>query len=212
MAGPVFEGYGLVILSVSSRDEAEAIMAAEPSVAQGVHRYQMSDMRVSLMAHTVPGFRYAEELTDRSIVKEATVSATIDQVWQAWTTTEGITSWLSDAARVELRIGGPFEIYFALDLPPGLRGSEDCKILSYLPHRMFSFEWNAPPTIPEIRKHRTFVVVEFEPQGENSVHVRLEQYGWGVGEHWDATYDYFNKAWAYVLTALEKHFNESDNK
>ena len=51
MAGPVFEfKFGLIVLEVDSEGEAQEIMKAEPSVVQGVHTYEMSAMRVSLMA------------------------------------------------------------------------------------------------------------------------------------------------------------------
>ena len=51
MAGPVFDfKFGLIVLEVKSESELEKIMQAEPSVVQGVHTYDKSIMRVSLMA------------------------------------------------------------------------------------------------------------------------------------------------------------------
>ena len=51
MAGPVFDyKFGLIVLEVESESELEEIMKAEPSVVQGVHTYDKSLMRVSLMA------------------------------------------------------------------------------------------------------------------------------------------------------------------
>src|SRR5690606_24432697 len=48
MAGPVFEDvFGLIVLSVSSREEAESIMAQEPSVVRGVHTFTMRPMQCS---------------------------------------------------------------------------------------------------------------------------------------------------------------------
>ena len=50
MAGPCFDPvFGLIILRVSSREEAVAIMDNEPSVKQGVHTYDLNEMKVSLM-------------------------------------------------------------------------------------------------------------------------------------------------------------------
>lgn len=51
MAGPCFDPvFGLIILRVDSREEAVAIMNNEPSVKQGVHTYDLNEMKVSLMA------------------------------------------------------------------------------------------------------------------------------------------------------------------
>jgi uncharacterized protein YndB with AHSA1/START domain len=40
------------------------------------------------------------------IVSEGVVSAPVSEVWKAWTTSEGLKSWLAPHADIELRIGG----------------------------------------------------------------------------------------------------------
>ena len=93
-----------------------------------------------------------------------------------------------------------------MDKPEGLRGSEGCKIISYLPKKMLSFTWNAPPQYPEIRnhEHKTWVVVTFDSVEENKTKVGLHHMGWLNGEQWDEVYNYFNSAWTTVLDWLEK--------
>ncbi len=105
---------------------------------------------------------------------------------------------------IELKIGGKFEILFLLDNKPGLKGSEGCKILSFLPEKMFSFSWNAPPHIPEIRDltYKTWVVVEFIEINKHSTNIKISHLGWLQGEKWDETYRYFENAWPKVLEAL----------
>ena len=56
----------------------------------------------------------------RSLVKETVVKASALEVWSAWTTKAGIDSWWGPPdARIELRIGGPFELLFLSDAPEG---------------------------------------------------------------------------------------------
>jgi uncharacterized protein YndB with AHSA1/START domain/uncharacterized protein YciI len=138
--------------------------------------------------------------------KEVTVTASAHEVWRAWTTAEGAKTFFAPEAHIELRVGGPYELYFAPSAPEGQRGSEGCRVLSFLPGEMLSFSWSAPPTFPEIRKERTCVVVRFEDLGDGRVRVRLCHHGWGAGEQWDQVYAYFDRAWAYVLGNLEKRF------
>ncbi len=211
-AGPVMQPvFGLVILQTASEDEARAIMDREPSVVAGVHTYEMAPMTVSLLADYRSPYRYVREPGERKLVKEIEVPASRRDCWHLWTTTEGMTSFLVSEANIDLRPGGPFELYFAADAPPGQRGSEDCKILSYLPEKMLSFEWNAPPTIPTRRDgERTWVVVEFEEIGPESTRVRLTHLGWGDGADWDEVYAYFDKAWGSVLEAMRKHIEATD--
>ncbi len=206
MAGPVSGKFGMIVLSVYSKDEARTIMQAEPSVKAGVHTYTMTEMTTSLVANCTPTFRYAENVTDKAIRKEVIVSGTLPEVWHAWTTTEGVSTFFSPTAKVELRQGGPFEIYFLNDNPYGMRGSEDCKILSYLPERMLCIEWNGPPQFGKLRYKKTQVNIFFTEIDPGKVKVEFIQHGWGNGENWDKLYDYFDKAWEYVLGNLVKRF------
>lgn len=139
------------------------------------------------------------------LVKEVVVEATPAELWPLWTTREGMMSWLISDCRIELRIGGPFELYF---MPEGdNRGSDGCTILSFLPHRMLSFTWNAPPQHPETRPQHTWIVVEFEPT-EGGTRVRLTHTGWPVDVHsapWNETHAYFDVAWGHVLGKLQQH-------
>lgn len=208
LAGPVNSEFGLIVLEVKSEDEARAIMAEEPSVVQGVHTYEMVPMSAALMAYHVPQFRYPEQQSDRVLRKQVIVPAPRATVWEKWTTTEGLQSFFSSHARVDLRLGGEFEILFSMESPEGSRGSEDCRILSFLPMEMLAFEWNAPPKFPEERMQHTQVILRFSDNGDGTTTVDFSQYGWGVGGNWDGVYDYFDAAWDYVLNSLVKSVKE----
>jgi hypothetical protein len=97
---------------------------------------------------------------------------------------------------------------FAPDLPAGSQGSEGCTVLSFLPGRMLSFTWNAPPKFPAVRNGgaRTFVVVELQPLGPGKTQVALTHLGWREGPEWDQVYAYFDRAWEVVLARLAHRF------
>lgn len=144
--------------------------------------------------------------------KEVIVRAPVQALWHAWTTSEGIASFFVPDSNIDLRIGGPFELFMRMDQPDesGLRGSETCRILSYLENEMVAFEWNFPPTVMKLRKggEKTHVVVRLTDLGDGRVKVTLSQVGWGKGADWDAGFDYFNKAWGMVLNMLKEHFEK----
>ena len=144
----------------------------------------------------------------RSLRKQVTVAAPLADVWKAWTTTEGVTGFFGPAAKVEARIGGPYEIYFGPSQPEGQRGSEGCKVHSVVPMKLLAFEWNAPPTIPVIRNSgvHTLVYIELEEAGPGQTRVTMTHTGWGVGEDWDKTFAYFDRAWEAVLSNLQYRF------
>lgn len=142
----------------------------------------------------------------RYIRKEAVVSALVHEIWDAWTTNDGVRKFFAPDSNVDLRIGGPYEIFFVPDAPKGQRGGEDLCILSYLPCEMLSFEWNNPPVLEEIRNEKTWVVVQLGDAGDGSSRVCLSHLGWKKGEIWDKAFDYFTKAWDVVLGRLKESF------
>jgi uncharacterized protein YndB with AHSA1/START domain len=143
---------------------------------------------------------------ERAIDKEVVIAATLDQAWDAWTTREGVVSFFAPDARIEPRPGGAFQIHFNPLAEPGMKGADNMRFMALQPKRMLSFDWNAPPHLPQARGQFTFVVVRFEPTGDKETRVTLHHTGWGQGGEWDQAYAYFDRAWATVLANLRKRF------
>ena len=146
------------------------------------------------------------EAAERAIDKTIEVAATLDDAWAAWTTREGIVSFFAPDAKIEPRVGGAFEVYIDPGAAPGNKGADDMRFLALQPKKMISFDWNAPPHLPEARAQRTFVIVRFEPLGAKLTRITLHHTGWGSGGQWDAAYSYFDRAWGSVLGNLKKRF------
>ena len=136
----------------------------------------------------------------RSFTKERVITAPADRVWAAWATDAGWSEVYPppSASRIDLAIGGRYEWLF-----DGAIGGNGSQILSYLPGRMISFSWNAPPSQPDSRLSRTWVVVETDAVDAEHTRVRLTHLGFGDGPNWDETMAYFEKAWGYVLGRLD---------
>jgi uncharacterized protein YndB with AHSA1/START domain/predicted enzyme related to lactoylglutathione lyase len=146
------------------------------------------------------------ESTSKEIVKSRVFNQSIDSVWWRWTTHEGLKTFFGLDNKIDLTPNGDFEIYFLLDNPPGLRGSETCKVLSFLPKRYLSFTWNAPPPFESVRnsEYKTWVVVEFTSINNSQTEILLTHTGWVENEEWNKVFDYFDKAWDVVLNGLSK--------
>lgn len=145
---------------------------------------------------------------ERAIDKSVEVPATLDEAWAAWTTREGIITFFAPDAKIEPRVGGAFQIYFDPGAPPGMKGADDMRFMALQPKQMISFDWNAPPSLPEARAQRSFVVVRFEPVADRLTRVSLHHTGWGSGGEWDKAYAYFDRAWGGVLANLKKRFEQ----
>jgi uncharacterized protein YndB with AHSA1/START domain len=145
---------------------------------------------------------------ERMIEKQVVVPASIEEVWSAWTTREGVKSFFAPDAIVEPRSFGLFEMHMNPYAEPGMRGADDMRFLALQKPTMLSFTWNAPPHQPEIRAQRTVVIVRLRAVDGKSTEVTLRQVGWGEGEKWDETYKYFDRAWGNVLANLQKRFTD----
>lgn len=142
----------------------------------------------------------------RSLTKDRVIAAPVEGAWSDWASSEGLARWLRPAdSRIDLGIGGAYEIYFSMDEPEGSRGSEGCVILSYVPDEMISFTWNAPPHLA-LRATNTWVAITFTPMAPDETRVRLVHTGFLAGEDWDAYLEYFDAAWDSVLDRHEAHY------
>jgi len=151
----------------------------------------------------------ANDLSPREIRHERVIAKSRAEAWELWSSSRGVTKWLVSRAKIDLRPGGLYEVYFLLDAPEGARGSETCRVLSFLPERMLSFTWNAPPHLTRTRCEHTWVVVEFA-DAPGGTRVTVTHTGWPASglasePQWEQTFAYFDQAWARVLDALEEH-------
>jgi uncharacterized protein YndB with AHSA1/START domain len=141
---------------------------------------------------------------ERAIHAEVQVNADLKDVWEAWTTEEGIKTFLAPESKIDMRPDGAYEIYFNPEATSGERGGEGNRVMAAQPMEMFSFSWNAPPTLPEVRDQRTHVVLRFF-QENSGTRVTLYHGGWGSGGQWEQAFEYFKRAWGEVVLPRLQH-------
>jgi len=146
--------------------------------------------------------------SDRQIVKSIVIDAPAEQVWEAWTTEEGLQSFFARRAIVDLHTDGRYELLFFPDNPPGQRGEEGSKLLAIEPGERLAFTWSAPPKWPRIREMRTVVDLTFTANDNGTTTLRLRHSVWGQGPDWDEVFAYFDGAWDIVMKRLGYRFDE----
>jgi uncharacterized protein YndB with AHSA1/START domain len=175
---------------------AAQVALAVPGGAAGAAAAQPAVERSTRGAVTVTITRAPEKRLDFEVV----VPASLDEVWQAFTTADGLVGWLTPAAKVELRLGGPWEA----DFPGGKTGGGT--ILSFLPREMLAVAALAPEAFPNVRREHTQAVFRFEPVDATHTRVRLAQIGWKDGSEWDAAFAYLADGNAQLLNSLHHRF------
>ncbi len=143
---------------------------------------------------------------EKKVHKEIIVGAPAHDAFFAFATSEGVKTFFAPEGKVEPRVGGAFEIYFAPDAPLGLKGSEGCKILELAVDERLTFSWNFPPSLPAIRKEHTRVSVTFFKISDKQTRVLLDQTEFQDGADWEKGRQYFEHSWTVVLKRLQKRF------
>lgn len=140
------------------------------------------------------------EKNEKTIQHEVVVNAGVEEVYNTWTTKEGLQTFFAPECEVELKLFGKFHIYFSPENPVGTKGAEDEMIISFQKNKMLSFTWGFPPVLPDLRNNqKTIVILRFEDLGNNKTKVSFTQSGWGESEDWEKGYGYFEKAWKDIV-------------
>lgn len=135
----------------------------------------------------------------RQLVIELEVPAPVSEVWRAFTTSEGLSTWLFPHATVDLKPGGDWLVHF----PGGSTGGGT--IVSFVPEKEIVIAAMAPDKFPQVRAERTRATFQFEPRGYSTV-VRLTQTGWKSGDEWTSAYEYLVTGNAQLLATLHQRF------
>jgi uncharacterized protein YndB with AHSA1/START domain len=138
---------------------------------------------------------------EKALVFEVLVPASLHDSWTAVTTAEGVTTWLTPQAKVDLRPGGDWLAMWGGNVAPG-----GGTIVSFQPERSITIRAMAPESFPTVRRERTTAVFSFAAVDANTTRVTLRQTGWKKGEEWDKAYAYLARGNAMLLNALRERF------
>jgi uncharacterized protein YndB with AHSA1/START domain len=136
---------------------------------------------------------------EKVLTIEVSIPAPRAAVWRAFATSEGLSTWLTPGAVVDLRQGGEWTAHF----PGGKTGGGT--ILSFVPEEEIVIAAMAPEQFPTVRSERTRARFRFESRGDFTV-VQLTQTGWKSGVEWDRAYEYLTTGNAQLLATLYRRF------
>jgi uncharacterized protein YndB with AHSA1/START domain len=138
-------------------------------------------------------------LEPQKLVIEVEVPAPMTEVWRAFSTSDGLSTWLAPNCEVDLRAGGEWTVHF----PGGSTGGGT--IVSFVPEKEMVIAALAPDQFPHVRADRTRASFQFETHG-NATIVRLTQTGWKEGAEWTRAYEYLLAGNAQLMAALHHRF------
>ena len=136
---------------------------------------------------------------EKALRFEVTVPAKLADVWDAFTTTDGLNTWLWRDCTVDLRPGGGWIARF----PGGSTGGGT--IESFQTGCQLVIHAMAPEQFPEVRRLGTTATFDLRPEGPRT-RITLTQTGWRQGKEWDDAYEYLARGNAQLLGQLYLRF------
>ena len=134
------------------------------------------------------------------------IDASIETVWESWTTAAGIRSFFARDGVVEPHVDGEYSVLFFPENPPGLRGAEGMRIVAIEPSKRLVITWNQPPQFATIKEQRALVEYRFRERNDCGTEVQVKHFGWGQSDEWAQAREYFRGAWETILDRLEYQY------
>lgn len=164
----------------------------------------------ALAAQEVENSTYTAPDGTRVLRHTSEVPASVAEVWEALTTTDGVRSWAVPVAEVDFRLGGIWESSYRLDGRIGDERNIRNRFISYLPLKMVSIQAvQAPPGFPHADLlPELFTVIELEKLATDRTRVTISMVGYRAGDGFDVLFRHFDSGNAWTLEQLRKRFAE----
>lgn len=147
---------------------------------------------------------------DQPLVHTALIDAPVKDVWKAFTTTEGIKSWMVAEGDVDLRIGGKFRTGYQPGTDLNGPNAIENTILAFDPERMVTIQNTKAPEKFPFKKaiSEVWTVVYFEPVGDKQTRVTSRMLGYRQEEEFIKMRRFFMDGNKQTLEELAKHFSK----
>lgn len=142
------------------------------------------------------------------VVTDGVVNATPAQVWAAWTTSDGLRSWMAPVADIDLRVGGLMRANYTATGSLDDEGAIHNTVLSFEPERMLSIKVaKFPKNFPfpnAIRNMWTVIILSPLDGGRTLVH--SASLGFAPDAESQQMRAFFERGNAITLEELQKKF------
>ena len=165
----------------------------------------MTDMPYSELVALFAGRLPTGELALRHT---AVIPASQAEIWNAFTTTEGLRSFVAPVIDLDFRIGGRWESSYNPQSKIGDPANIANEVMCYLPPEMLAIRnIQTPPGFPdpELGK-RLWTVMQFEARGDRETKVTITMLGWADGDEASPVFELFRRGNVYTLGKLYERF------
>jgi uncharacterized protein YndB with AHSA1/START domain len=149
---------------------------------------------------------YGQEVL--SFVNEGTIDASVEEVWEIWSTSEGYKKLGPALADVDMRVGGLIRSRYSPDGVLGDAQTIENLVMAYEPQRMLAIRIHKTPENFPFREawKNTWTVVTLTAVGNGQTHMRVASMGYGTDEEALAMKRFFEQGNQQTITLLQNYF------
>ena len=138
----------------------------------------------------------------------ASIPASLAQVWQAWTTSDGLMTFAAPFVHLDFRIHGIWESSYNPKSTLGNPANIQNEVLAYLPMEMLTIcIHRTPPGFPDPEMaQRLWTVIRMRSLDESITEVELTMLGYQPGDESSPVYQLFHRGNALTLGWLYQSF------
>ena len=145
---------------------------------------------------------------DVFLLQETVLNATIDKVWQAYTTSEGWQGWVAPVAEVDFKIGGAIRTNYRENAQITDDDTNELTIVNYVPKRFLTLQAKVSKNWPQILKDqeaRLFNLIQFERIDKNKTKVTSIGIGYTNAKEMKDLLNFFVKANESTMKKLKEY-------
>jgi uncharacterized protein YndB with AHSA1/START domain len=160
--------------------------------------------RITFTLITILMFTTISAYEEPREVFEVEIDASIDDVWDAFTTTEGLKSWVAPLADIDFKVGGKWRANYNSDGQLGDASTIENTILSYDPKRMLSLKATGFPEGFKFIEaaQETWSIFYFAPVSESKTKITVVGLGYNDTEQSKKMRTFFDAANKYSMDQL----------
>jgi len=147
-------------------------------------------------------------------VFEVEIDAGIDDIWHAFTTTEGLKSWVAPLADVDLKVGGKWRANYKKNGKLGDASTIENTILCYDPKRMISLKATGFPAGFKFKDAAkdTWSIFYFTPVSESKTKITVVGLGYTDTDQSKKMRSFFETANKYSMDQLKAAMKKKTQK
>jgi len=142
--------------------------------------------------------------------QEIVINASVDKVWNAYTTPAGWKKWVTPIVEMDFRINGTIKSHYDSTATLGDNGTIVTHILNYIPHKQITMQAELNENFPAFMKgeeKNLYSIFNFEKIDENQTKLTVYGIGYKNEQQWLDLINFFIQANEVTLNKLKTYLN-----